>query len=157
MRGCAEAGSTQARTLTCMSPPQLALHPCLDLYGFRVLSNSDRAPVFLFVLCTRPFRDWALPAHLSRPDGCAVWVGSGSIVLIEIEPAWRPSSLEAFGFLRMEPWLDASNPEHLNLSRPDKALQVVQQKPLGARPPVFFRCEGLSELGGAAGGGLGGQ
>ena len=53
MRGCAGAGSTQARTLTCRSPPPLALHPCLDLYGFRVLSNSDRAPVFLFVLCTR--------------------------------------------------------------------------------------------------------
>ena len=47
MRGCAGAGSTQARTP--ISPP-LALHPRLDLYGFRVLSNSDSAPVFLFVL-----------------------------------------------------------------------------------------------------------
>ena len=43
MRGCTGAGSTQARTLTCMSPPPLALRPCLDLYGFRVLSNSDRS------------------------------------------------------------------------------------------------------------------
>ena len=50
MRGCAGAGSTQARTPVCTSPPSLALHPRLDLYGFRVLSNSDRAPVFVFVL-----------------------------------------------------------------------------------------------------------
>ena len=42
---CAGVGSTQARTPTCMSPPSLALHPCLDLRGFWVLSNSDRAPV----------------------------------------------------------------------------------------------------------------
>ena len=52
MRECAGAGSTQARTPICTSPPLLALHPRLDLYGFRVLSNSDRAPVFLFVLRT---------------------------------------------------------------------------------------------------------
>ena len=45
MRGCAGAGSTQARTPICMSPPQLALHPRVDLHGFRVLLNSDRAPV----------------------------------------------------------------------------------------------------------------
>ena len=42
MSGCA---GVQARTPTCMSPPPLALHPCLDLRGFRVLSNADRAPV----------------------------------------------------------------------------------------------------------------
>ena len=47
MRGCAGAGSTQTRTPICTSPPPLALHPGLDLYGFRVLSNSDRAPVLL--------------------------------------------------------------------------------------------------------------
>ena len=29
------------------SLPPLALHPCLHLYGFRVLSNSDRAPLYL--------------------------------------------------------------------------------------------------------------
>ena len=52
MRGCAGAGSTQARTPICTSPPPLALHPGLDLYEFRVLSNSDRAPVLLIVLCT---------------------------------------------------------------------------------------------------------
>ena len=52
MRGCPGAGSTQARTPICTSPPPLALHPGLDLYGFRVLSNSDRAPVLLLVLCT---------------------------------------------------------------------------------------------------------
>ena len=104
MRGCAGAGSTQARTLTRMSPPPLALHPCLDLYRFRlrVLSNSDRAPVILIVLCTRLVRDWALPGHLSRPGGCTVWAGSGSrvLVLIEIEPAWRPLSLEPGGLLQ---------------------------------------------------------
>ena len=102
MRGCAGAGSSQARTLTCMSPPPLALHPCLDRYGFRVLSNSDRAPVILIVLCTRLVRDWALPGHLSRPGGCAVWAGSGSevLVLIAIEAAWRPSSLEPGGLLQ---------------------------------------------------------
>ena len=71
MRGCAGAGSTQVRTLTCVSPPSLALHPCLDLYRFRVLSNSDRAPVFLFVF-----------QHLSRPGGCKVWAGSGSRLLM---------------------------------------------------------------------------
>ena len=56
VRGCTGAGSTHARTPTCMSSPPLALHPRLDLHGFRVLSNSDRAPVFLFVLGTRLFR-----------------------------------------------------------------------------------------------------
>ena len=33
-------------------PPPLALHPCLDLCGFGVSLISDRAPVFLFGLCT---------------------------------------------------------------------------------------------------------
>ena len=68
VRGCAGAGSTQARTLTCRSPPLLALHPCLNLYGFWVLSNSDRAPVFLFVLCTRSVWGW-LEASSPLPDG----------------------------------------------------------------------------------------
>ena len=85
MRGCAGAGSTQPRTPTCMSPPPLALHPRLDLHGFTVLSNSDRAPVFLFVL-------------QSMAGGCKVWAGSGSrlLVLIELEPS-RPLSLEPGG------------------------------------------------------------
>ena len=112
MRGCAGAGSTQARTPICTSPPPLALHPRLDLYGFRVLSNSDRAPVLLLVLCTclacwkldllgpcsRPvvfFRrcpDWMLPISnnwiwvckldLSRPDGCRFGFGGGSRPLV---------------------------------------------------------------------------
>ena len=101
MTGCAGAKRTQACTLTCMSPPPLVLHPCLDLYGLRALSNSDRAPVFLFVLCTRLFRDWALPGHLSRPggctkvlvdlsrlDGCTFGFGSGSRPLVFFR--WRP-------------------------------------------------------------------
>ena len=33
-------------------PTPAAAPPCLDLYRFRVLSNSDRAHVFLFVLPT---------------------------------------------------------------------------------------------------------
>ena len=45
-----------------------------------------------------------LEAFLSRLDGCKVWVW-----------VW----LEASSFLQMEPWLDASNPEQVDLSRPD--------------------------------------
>ena len=43
MSGRAGAESTQARAPICISPPALALHPRLNLYGFRVLLNSDRA------------------------------------------------------------------------------------------------------------------
>ena len=84
MTGCAGAGSTQARTPICTSPPPLALHPGLDLYGFRVLSNSDRAPVLLLVLCTCP-ACWKL--DLLGPE-VLVWVWG-----------W----LEAFGFLQTVP------------------------------------------------------
>ena len=49
MSGCAGAESTQARAPICTSPPPLALHPRLNLYGFRVLLNSDRAFV-IFLL-----------------------------------------------------------------------------------------------------------
>ena len=72
-------------------------------------------------------------------------------MLTEIEPS-KPSSLEpvrpvqtrckvwvwvcleASSFLQMEPWLGASNPKHMNLSKPDRAcasspsLQVVQHR-----------------------------
>ena len=106
MKGCAGAGSTQARTLTCRSPPPLALHPCLDLYGFRVLSNSDRAPVFLFVLCTR------LPCPGTCLDQAGtVWAGSGFrvLVLIEIEPGLiqtRPVGSRPLVFFRWCPdWM----------------------------------------------------
>ena len=100
MRGCAGAGSIQARTLTCRSPPPLALHPCLDLYGFRVLSNSDRVPVFLFVLCTRlPCPGTCLDQAGARfgLGGCKVWAGSGSmlLVLIELQPPRRPDKTGA--------------------------------------------------------------
>ena len=84
MRGCAGAGGTQARTPICTSPPPLALHPGLDLYGFRVLSNSDRASVLLLVLCTC-LACWKL--DLLGP-GVLVWVWG-----------W----LEAFGFLQTVP------------------------------------------------------
>ena len=55
MRGCAGAGST---------------HPGLDLYGFRVLSNSDRVPVLLLVLCTC-LACWKL-AGLVRTGGASL-------------------------------------------------------------------------------------
>ena len=117
MRGCAGAGSTQARTLTCRSPPPLAFHPCLDLYGFRVLSNSDRAPLFLFVLGTRlpcpgTCLDQAgarfglalasgclcllrLSLNLSRLDGCQFGfeVGSRPLVFFRWCPDWMPAIL----------------------------------------------------------------
>ena len=44
--------STEGRALNRMLPPLLALHPRLDLCGFRVSLISDRAPFFLFVFCT---------------------------------------------------------------------------------------------------------
>ena len=78
MRGCAGAGSTRARTPICTSPPPLALHPRLDLYGFRVLSNSDRAPVFLFVLRTWLEQAGArslLEAGLVRTRGASLGLG----------------------------------------------------------------------------------
>ena len=37
MSGRAGAESTQARAPSCISPPPLALHPRLNLYGFRAL------------------------------------------------------------------------------------------------------------------------
>ena len=49
MSGRAGAESAQARAPTCISPPPLALHPRLNLYGFRVLLNSDRA-IVIFLL-----------------------------------------------------------------------------------------------------------
>ena len=121
MRGCAGAGSTQARTLTCMSPPPRGLHPCFDLYGFRVLPNSDHAPVFLS-FCTR----------LEQAGARYGPSGSSLLVFFEIEPclnqldlsrlhgckAWVWVWLEASGFLQMELWGDATNPEQVDLSRP---------------------------------------
>ena len=92
MRGCAGAGSTQARTLTCTSPPPLALHPCLDRYGFRVLSNSDRAPVFLFVLCTC-LACWKL--DLLGPE-VPVWIWGWleALVFFSRCPDWTLPNLE---------------------------------------------------------------
>ena len=78
-------------------------------------------------------------AGASRPSRCKVWAGSGSrlLVLIEIEPSrlwslepvgpvrtrrckvWVWVWLESSSFLQMEPWLDASNPEHMDQSKPD--------------------------------------
>ena len=52
MKGCAGARSTQARTPTCRSPPRWRSTFALAFDGFRVLSNSDRAPVFFFVFRT---------------------------------------------------------------------------------------------------------
>ena len=52
MASCADAESTQARTLNRMIPPPLALHPRLDCCGFRVSLIFDFAVVFLRVFWT---------------------------------------------------------------------------------------------------------
>ena len=116
MRGCTGAGSAQARTLTRRSPPLLALHPCLDLYGL----GFSRTLIVL-----RSSYLFFAPVYLSYLDaclegGCTVWVGSGFgvLVLIEIEPGlvqtrpvpvWVWGWLDASSFLQMVPCLDASN------------------------------------------------
>ena len=85
--------------------PPLALHPCLDLYGFRVPPTSDRVPVFIFVLCTRLLRDWALPCLDQAgarfglgvtPSGLVqTRLGSGSrpLVFFRWRPDWMPPIL----------------------------------------------------------------
>ena len=72
MRGCAGASSTQAHTPISGGHPSRRSTLASTFYGFRVLSNSDRAPVFLFVVLRL--------------------VGSGSWLL-----AWRPANLEPAG------------------------------------------------------------
>ena len=124
MRGCAGAGSTQARTPICTSPPPLALHPGLDLYGFRVLSNSDRAPVLLIVLCTCLA---CRKLDLSRPDGCQFGFGGGSRPLVFFRrcPGWMlPISNN---------WIWVCK---LDLSRADGCQFGFGG---GSRPLVFFR------------------
>ena len=91
MRDCAGARSTQARTPTCRSPPRWRSTLASTFYGVRVLSNSDRAPVFLLVCAPvytsrvqglvgsgSSFLLGGLQAlsqqDLSRPDGCKVWI-----------------------------------------------------------------------------------
>ena len=112
MRGRAGAGNTHARSPTCISTPPPALQPRFDLYGLRVLSNSDRAPACKFIVCT--CQDQAgsrlpvcLHLDLPRPDGCKVrvwvWLGASS-------------------FLQLQPWLDASNPERVFLLRLGRGL-----------------------------------
>ena len=55
------------------------------------------------LVCFRWRPDWMPPImkkpDLSRAGGCKVWAGSGSrlVVLIEIEPCWRPWSFEPGG------------------------------------------------------------
>ena len=88
MRGCAGAGSTQGRALTCRSPSLLAPHPRLDLYGFRVLSKSDRAPVFLFDFCT------CLDQAGARFE---LGLARGFLCFLKLSLAWRPPSLEPGG------------------------------------------------------------
>ena len=134
MRGCAGAGST----LTCMSPPPLALHPCLDLYllGFSQTLIAFQPSCLFFAPVY--FEITPLPGHLSRPGGCTVWAGSGSRVLVLIESlpgglralnqvdlsrldgckVWVSVWLEASSFIQMEPWLDASNPEQMRQGAP---------------------------------------
>ena len=70
------------------SSQHFTLHPCLDLYGFGVLSNSDRAPVFLSRLVQ---------------DLCWVWLEACCVdfepCLEAVEPSSR-TGLEcaSFGF-----------------------------------------------------------
>ena len=73
MRGCAGAGSTQARTPICTSPRPLARHPGLNLYELRVLSNSDRAPVLSSYLFFAPSS--LLEAGLVRTRGASLGLG----------------------------------------------------------------------------------
>ena len=113
----------------CTSPPPLALHPGLDLYGFRVLSNSDRAPVLLLVLCTclacwkldllgpevlvwvwgwlkacsfLPTVPWLVASNLEQLD---LGLQAGLVQTRRV-PVWFWGWLEAFGFLQTVPWLD---------------------------------------------------
>ena len=93
VRVCAGAGSTQARKVTCWSPPALALHLCLDLYGFKVLSNSNRVPVFLLVFCT------CLDQAGAR---FGLGLARSFLCLLRLSLAWRPSSLEPSGPVQMD-------------------------------------------------------
>ena len=136
VRGCAGAGSTQARALTCMSSPQLAFYPCFDLYRFRVLSNSDRAPVLLCVFC-------------SCPDQAAARFGlglaRGFLCLLRLSLSWRPS-LEQMDLSRLDGckvwvwvWLETS--------------KIFFRWSLGRRPPILnkWTCLGLHRFGGRFG------
>ena len=77
MTGCAGAGSTQARTLTC-ALWRLSL-------AWKPSSFEPGGPIQ-----TRRVQDWVW-----------VWLEASSLLL------------------QTEPWLDASNPEQMDLSRPD--------------------------------------
>ena len=109
----------------CWKPPP-ALHPCLDLYGFRGLSDSDRAPVFLFVLCT-------LAWHPSRPGGCTVWAGLGPCLTARsLSLGFRAGLFGASGLQGFEgpqSWkariLDASRATGLD----SRAFQLSSKKP----------------------------
>ena len=83
MSGRAGAESIQARAPICISPPPLALHPRLNLYGLRVLLNSDRA-VVVFSCLLVGFRR-SLPKNQKfglgvgcrlRPRRCCVFGGN---------------------------------------------------------------------------------
>ena len=78
--------------------PRLAgAHPrwrstlALTFYEFTALSNSDRAPVFLFALCTRLLRDGPCPGTCLDQAGARFGLGHFRVlVLVDSEPAWRP-------------------------------------------------------------------
>ena len=117
-----------------MSPPPLALHPCLDLYGFRVLTNPDRAPVFLFVLCTRLACPGTRLDQAGTPFGLALAPGFFlSLLRLRAPPAlnqvqvWVWGWLEASGFLQMVPDWIFSNFEQLDLySRRDEGVKALR-------------------------------
>ena len=106
--------------------PQLALHPCLNLYAFRVLWNSDRAPV-LFVLCTWLDQAGArFGLGLARGFLCLVSI----LEAFDFEPGGLVKTRRVQGLdlglargLQMEHWMDASNPEQMELSGPGRQVQ----------------------------------
>ena len=140
MRGCAGAGSTQAHTLTCRSPPPLALHPCLHLSEFWVLSNSDRAPVFLSGTCL----DQAgarfglalasgclcLLRLMSRLDRCQCGFGGGSRPLVFFRwcPDWELCRLP--GGFGLQSCL-ACQPRRVRPARRPRAHSVLCFRVLG--------------------------
>ena len=88
MRGCTGAGSTQARTVTCMSPPfrwRSTLASTFKGFGF---SRTLIALVSSYVFCT------CLDQAGAR---FGLGLARGRLCLLRLDVAWRPSSLEPVG------------------------------------------------------------
>ena len=95
LRGRAGAKSTQARAPTCGAPPPLALHPRLDLCGFRVSWLSDQSFV-LFPICVgRCDSEVGHTAALCRGKKPRVWdLGwLPPLPLAMLHPGWGSENL----------------------------------------------------------------